>query len=236
MQSLYQVDPLDSPWLYPSVGEKRKMFEKYRHVALQRLLTTSLTIYAAGSVTISLTLMEPVSPVSSVDTGTATSGRGPSSAAAKPSPGTLRGKENCRIRHQTKPDKCIQDQLIKGRQLTSLAVLMHLQEEDKGVAQKNCSPPLPVNRLESQSKRGWKTVHLDLKAHAPTALRVREVLVKVMLYTNKINWCEWKVISNWLTVWKYCEIWLGLVPACTGCWYILGLWRESVIHIWELIL
>lgn len=110
MQPLYQVDPLDSPRLHPREDEKREMFEKYRHVTLQLLLTASLTIYA-----ISFTWMRPVSQVSSVDTGIATTERGPSSAGAKPSPGTLRGKKSCRIRHQAKPDACNQDQMMKDR-------------------------------------------------------------------------------------------------------------------------
>lgn len=82
-------------------------------------LVTSLTIYAVGSGPISMTLMRPVSPLSAMDTGTATLERSSPPAAAKLSPGLLiRVEESCRIRHQTKPDPRLHEQgdhLIKGK-------------------------------------------------------------------------------------------------------------------------
>lgn len=63
------------------------------------LTPLTLTPYAAGSGTISFTVMRPVSTVASAETGTATS-----PAVARPSPGTLKGEESSRIRRQAKPD------------------------------------------------------------------------------------------------------------------------------------
>lgn len=89
----------------------------------------------------------------------------------------------------------------KRQVFTSVALLKHLLQEDKGGVQAHCPPPPLMGQLGSQSETGWRMVPLDLKAPAATALRVtvKEGLAKTTVHmpyiihstksTGKLTYC-----------------------------------------------
>lgn len=75
----------------------------------------------------------------------------------------------------------------KTKKLALVDVLMKLSQWDLTGVQMHCSPPPQLMRLGSQSERGWRMVHLDLKALLLAGLGGRETHIWVQIPKKKKN-------------------------------------------------